>query len=842
MDRNAIAKWIVLFGLSVWSLYQIIPFSKIKLGLDLKGGCSFVVEVDSEQLEKTLREEAKELTDEQIKARLPEEVRHAQAQAVEIIRRRVDSLGLAEPQIYPQKDSRIVVQLPGLSEKDRERALQLIKRAAYLEFALVHPENNKLVRALFEKGIAPPGFKIATRTSQYGTSSEVYVRDEKALSSTNLTDEFWAELARFHAPPRYRFMLEERIEGRDKFYIPYFVEQKPALKGDRIRSASVDFDSVGRPYVSMRFDSRGTREFARVTEEHAPGGIRNPSPEGKRFLAIILDNRLRSAPFIKTPIYGGNAMIEGSFTLQEAQDLMIVLRAGAMPAPIKVIDLRTVDPTLGKDTIQSGVRATLISCVLVVIFMLAYYWLAGLVANIGLLFNMVLLPLGMLITAGVFGIFSGVAATAGASSVGLPVLTMPGIAGIALTLGMVVDANVLIFERIREEQNIGKRFAAALEAGYNKAFITILDSNITTIISAIILFAFGTGAVRGYGITLTAGIMVSMYSALVVTKMIFDLLARKTSISQLKMLNIIKPTKFDFISKAKIAITISLIVIFGSVGYSVWKGINNPSSVLGTEFTGGSALSFSFEKKADVEDIRSALSKAGIAQASIQYQKLIDRKEETLQIRIPQGYAEKAREALLAQFSQNGFQLLSEEDIGPQIGAEMFMKALWAIGLSLVAMIVYISIRFRFAYAAGAVVALLHDVLVSAGLYCLAGKQIDMTIVAALLTIIGFSVNDTIVIFDRIREKLKFMPGLPFKEICNVSINETLARTIITSLTVFIAVIVLFIFGGGAIHDFAFIFIIGIIAGTYSTVFIATPVMMALYSKNKNATGSEKKR
>jgi SecD/SecF fusion protein len=506
------------------------------------------------------------------------------------------------------------------------------------------------------------------------------------------------------------------------------------------------------------------------------------------------------------------------------------------------VNVLEVDPLLGRDAIDSGTRATIYSCIIVVVFMAGYYLLGGVVANIGLLFNLLLLPLSMMITAGIMSLLTGGAGSGGSAHIGLPVLTLPGIAGIALTIGMAVDANVLIFERIREEQNLGKRLGAAIEAGYHKAFITILDSNLTTVMAAVILFIFGTGAVRGFGITLTAGIMVSMYTALTVTRMIFNAIVAKSSLPTLKMLNWIKPTKIDFIGFRKIAALISLVVIIGSWAVVTVKGVRDPGAVLGTDFTGGAALTFGFTQKQDVEKIRGVLDAAGAGAAHIQYQKLMDRPTEYLHVRVAEASGAAARTALTNAFSGAEFKVLSEEIVGAQVGREMTLRALWAIGLSLVGMIIYISVRFRFAYAVGAVVALLHDVLVSAGLYCFFGRQIDMTIIAALLTIIGFSVNDTIVIFDRIREKLKALPNLSFLEICNVSINETLARTILTSTTVFMAVSMLLIFGGGAINNFAFIFFIGIITGTYSTVYIATPVMMALGPKKEEAAAGAGKR
>jgi len=832
MDKHAIWKWMLLIGLTAFSLALVIPpKQKVKLGLDLKGGMSFTVQIDRAEIEKQLREEFKDLPEKDVLARVPATVRKAQEQALEVIRNRIDALGVAEPQIYPEKEDRIVVQIPGLKDEDQNRAIKLIKSSAFLEFAMVHENNDKFVDELFTKGLAPEGFKIISLSGRGRGGRNAYKRDTQSLPDEKYNAEFIAKLKKFQAPPGCRFMLEEVMEEGQKVYSPFFVKERYELKGDTVRNAGMEYDQLGQPYVTLKFDSKGARKFARITADYAPGGAKNPSPEGRRYLAIIMDDKLYSAPFIKTAIYGGEAIIEGNFTLKDAQDLSIVLRAGSLPVPVEIIESRMVDPSLGRDSIESGTRASIYAGIIVVVFMAGYYLLGGLVANIGLLFNMLLLPLSMMITAGFLSLFTG---SISGAHIGLPVLTLPGIAGIALTLGMAVDANVLIFERMREEQNSGKRFAAAIEGGYHKAFLTILDSNLTTVMAAVILFIFGTGAVRGFGITLTAGIMVSMYTSLTVTRMIFNWIAQHTSLPSLKMQNWIKPTNINFIGFRKIAILVSVVVIAGSWTYAVKQGIADPSKVLATDFTGGSSIAFSFSQKQEVEKIRSAFDAAGISQAHIQYQKELDKNAELLQVRVPYGAGDKAKTALTTSFEQAGFKALSDETVGPQIGKEMTRKATYALIWALVGMIIYITVRFKFAYALGAVVALIHDVLVSAGLYCLCGRQIDMTIIAALLTIIGYSVNDTIVIFDRIREKSKAYPNRPFLEICNISINETLARTVLTSTTVFLAVLMLLVFGGGAINDFALLFFFGIITGTYSTVFIATPVMLMFRREKKS--------
>ncbi|MFA7159439.1 MAG: protein translocase subunit SecD, partial [Kiritimatiellia bacterium] len=694
MDKNALWKWLLLIALTAFSLALVIPpKQKVKLGLDLKGGMSFTVQINRAEIQKQLAEEYKELPEKDILDRVPEAVRHAREQALEIIRNRVDSLGVAEPQIYPEKEDRIIVQIPGLKDADQERAVKLIQSAAYLEFSIVHENNDKLVDDLFTRGLAPEGFKIVSMSGKGRSGRTLYKR---VMEEEKYNADYRASMDKFQAPPGHRFMLEEITEEGQKFYAPFFVKQRPELKGDTVRNAGVEYDQLGQPYVTLKFDSKGSKRFARITSDYAPGGAKNPSPEGRRYLAIIMDGTLYSAPFLKTAIYGGEAIIEGNFSLKDAQDLSIVLRAGSLPAPVDIIESRLVDPSLGKDSIESGTRASIYSGIIVVVFMIGYYLLGGVVSTLGLMFNMILLPLAMMVTAGFMSLFTG---SMSGAHIGLPVLTMPGIAGIALTIGMAVDANVLIFERIREEQNSGKRFAAAIEGGYHKAFITILDSNLTTVMAAIILFIFGTGAIRGFGVTLTAGIMVSMYTALTVTRMIFNVIAKRSSMPALKMMNMIKPTSINFIGFRKIALIISLVVIAVSWAYTVKRGVGDPASVLGTDFTGGASISFHFAQKQEVEKIRNALDGAGIAQSHIQYQKEIDKGTEILQVRVPFSAGDKAKNTLLASFGPAGFKILSEEKVGPQIGSEMTRRAVQALVWALVGMVIYISLRFKFAYA-----------------------------------------------------------------------------------------------------------------------------------------------
>jgi SecD/SecF fusion protein len=808
MDKNAWWKWLLLIGLVAWSAVLVTPLSeKVKLGLDLQGGISFLLEVQTEEMDE-------------------EAARDAQLRALEVIRNRVDLMGTEEPIIYPEpRSNRIVVQIPGLDADNRDWAVQTLESAAFLEFRIVHEDNAQLVARLQNEGLAPQGYRAVSFDGRLH-----YVRTEEATRVDRESERAVRDRLRtFEAPPGFDFMLMEREQQGQLLYEPYYVSRRRELTGENLASAGVDYQQFGQPIVTLRFDGEGTRRFARVTADYAPGGARNPSPEGQRFLAVVLDGVLHSAPFIRTAIYGGEAIIEGSFSLEEAQDLSLVLRAGSLPAPLEVIEERNVDPTLGRESVRSGLRAIMLGGALVLVFMLGYYLFAGVVANLALLLDVLLLPLGMLIVSGFMGLITG-----GGGDGGLPTLTLPGIAGIVLTIGIAVDANVLIFERIREEQKVGKRLAGAIEAGYDKVFSTIMDANVTTLITAVILFWQGSGPIRGFAITLSAGIVVSMFIALVITRLMFETLAYKTKLTKLRMLSILPESHIDFVGKRQIAAILSVLVIGGTMTSFFLRGADN----FGVDFTGGTSLIYQFDEKQSQDGVRDALLAAGITDAFVQYQRELAPDEtgvvpEYLLVKVPDGAGESAKDALLAAFPDAGLFLLQQDTVGAQVGRDLRQKGIAAILWALVGIVIYISLRFEFAFAMGAIVALAHDVLITIGIFCLLGNQLSLPIVAALLTIVGYSVNDTIVVFDRIREDLQLVRGKSYLEIANLSINQTLSRTLLTSVTTLLTVTMLLIFGGGAIKDFALALFIGILVGTYSSIFVATPVVLFWHRDDK---------
>jgi SecD/SecF fusion protein len=411
-------------------------------------------------------------------------------------------------------------------------------------------------------------------------------------------------------------------------------------------------------------------------------------------------------------------------------------------------------------------------------------------------------------------------------------LTLPGIAGIVLTVGMAVDANVLIYERLREEMGQGKSMRGAVSTAYSRAFKVIFDSHSTTLISAIVLIYFGTGPVKGFGVTLTIGVALSLFTSLVMTRLIFDFLLAHGWLNRVGMLHLIRNPNLDFMRWAKPAFIASWTIILVGISYGVFVRGN---SVLGIDFAGGDAVTMSFKEKIGVDKLRSALAKVGGVQ--IQYQK--GDQMELLQVVAPFNKGADVTSVLTNAFPAAGFQPKEHEVVGATVGVEIQKSAILASFLSLFFILFYVALRYEFSFSVGAVLAVIHDVLMTIGIFCLSGRQFSAPIVAAVLTIIGFSINDTIVIFDRIREDLKLGIRGTFKEVINVALNQTLSRTLITSGTVFIATLSLFLFGGGVINDFAFIFMVGIVTGTYSSIYISSALVLWWHKGERPKSASQ---
>ncbi len=696
--------------------------SRINLGLDLQGGMQLLLKVDTSKIAPEARD--KDVT----------------SIALEVVRNRIDQFGVREPLVQRQGADHILVQLPGVT--DRERAINLIGRTALLEFQLVSDRQRLLEQAL--DGKVPSGYRLA----------------------------------------------------EDESGTPILLEIDGGLTGAILSDAWVEAGDMGLPQVSFRLNKEGARAFGRLTGANI-----------NRRLAIVLDGKVQSAPVIQSRITDAGR-ISGRFTSEQAHDLAIVLRAGALPAPIVLEEERTVGPTLGKDSIHAGILASAFGGLLVVAFMVIYYWVAGFIAIFALSLNLLL----------ILGALGYLHAT----------LTLPGIAGIMLTLGMAVDANVLINERIRDELKAGRPLSLAIDAGYDKAFSAIFDSNLTTIISALFLYWFGTGSIRGFATTLITGLLASMFTAIFVTRILFDLLLASGRLKTLSMLHLLRETKIDFISKRFIAYSITgLLTIAGAVAF-----VHRGSERYGLDFTGGLLQQYHFSRPVAAEELRGTLNKVGLGHAVIQEfgapTEWVVRTPDTTQSEIHETMA-KTREALTSDFGQEKAPELSRlEQVGPTVGHLLRQRAWLAILGSFVGILLYVAIRFRnFEFGLAGILALIHDVVMAGGLLCLMGRPIDLLIVVALLTIAGYSINDTIVVYDRVRENLRLArKKIDLAEIINLSVNQMLGRTILTTLTVILEVLALYLFGGEVLHDFAFCLLVGFISGVYSTVYIASPFII----------------
>ena len=451
--------------------------------------------------------------------------------------------------------------------------------------------------------------------------------------------------------------------------------------------------------------------------------------------------------------------------------------------------------------------------------MLVYYLIAGLAANVALITNIIIL----------LGVMCSIGAT----------FTLPGIAGGVLTVGMAVDANVLIYERIREELAKGKSLRGAIDAGYARAFGTIFDSHVTTLISSIILIFMGTGEIKGFGVTLTIGVAASLFTALVVTRLIFNWLQDRNWLKSLPMLHIIRTAKINFMKAATPLSIITWVFVVLSLGYGFTE---RGTKLLGVDFLGGDSTTFSFVQKVGVDQIRSAITATGEKDAQIQYQRDVSGGTETLRVTTSSGSEQKIEQALAQNFQQARFRAIGRQQVGATVGREIQRSAIVACLLSMFGILIYVAFRYEFSFAVGAIVGVVHDVLLAIGCYCIAnavsGREFNQTVIAAVLTIIGFSLNDKVVIFDRIRENLKLGVRGTFREVINQALNQTLSRTIITSGTVLIATLCLFIWGGGVINDFAFTFLIGIITGTYSSIFISSAFVLWWHKGERPAIGA----
>jgi SecD/SecF fusion protein len=715
-----------------------------RLGLDLRGGTQIVLE-------------AKDSPERQVDG-------NTVARTLEVLRHRVDQLGVAEPSLQRSGERRVIVELPGVY--DPKEAVEVIGRTAQLAF---HPVL----------GLAGPASGEPATTAPLAGDADLVLADEDG--------------GRLRLGP-------------------------PALTGDAVGDARAELDPQfqTRWQVAIELQGDGGRRWAALTGEAACQQLGDPT----RRVAIVLDGQVISSPQVdpsvacEQGIGGGQTVITGDFTGEEAGDLALLIRAGALPVPVEVVEQRTVGPTLGEAAIQASVQAAVLGAALTMLYMIAYYRLLGGLAAVALV---------------CYGLISFAVLLALRST-----LTLPGIAGFVLAIGMAVDANVLVFERMREEHRAGVSLRLSLERGFTRAFSAIADSSVTTLLAAGLLFFLASGAVRGFGVTLSVGILVSLFTALVVTRVLVELVTRAAAVRRRpgllgldgggRLAGWLATRGPNLIAKGRWWLAGSLVALVLAGAGLVVRGPN-----FGVEFTGGRLLEYRTSRPVDLDATRQALADAGfpraVAQASgdgnltVRTGELDEAGEERVQRAVAQvgGQAEELR----------------DEFIGPTIGAELRRKALIAIGIALVVQLGYLAVRFRWTFGAAAVAAMFHDVVILLGLFAWLGKPLDGVFLAALLTVIGYSVNDSVVVFDRIRERLRGRTREPLASLVNNACLQTIPRTVNTGLGALFILAALFVLGGDTLTDFALALLVGILVGTYSSVFVAAPLLVTFERRSR---------
>lgn len=835
-------------------------------------------------------------TDEEILDIINGEVESAIDRSEQILRTRIDRFGTSQPKIQRlQGTGRIQIELPGVDNPERVR--KLLQGVAKLEFWEVHnlneisgtlqAINDVLVKeqqandnaTLFEEtGESPATEELSdllnddedgdinedSTLAALGDSSSV--AEDSVFTNNNVSpllslmrSEYGGLFYNLKDTSRINRIFErDDVKALIPFDIKFLWEVKPIenesnisqekviqlhairstrnnkapLAGDVITDARQDLDERAQPAVSMQMNATGAKAWKKLTAANV----------GRR-IAIVLDNFVYSAPNVQGEIPNGNSSISGNFTFEEAQDLANILKAGALPAPTTIVEDVVIGPTLGKAAQKQGVLSIVAGLVIVIFFMIFYYAKGGLIANVALFFNIFF----------ILGILAQLSAS----------LTLPGIAGIVLTIGMSIDANVLIFERIKEELRNGAGLKEAISSGYKKAYWSIFDANVTTFIVGLILYIFGQGPIKGFAITLMIGIGSSFFSAVFITRVIVEAFSKKGDQSKLSFANAFSKNaltgiNIDFISKRKMAYLFSGAFITVGIIAMLIKGLT-----LGVDFKGGRSYVVSFSEPVASSQLKTNLSPYfenkgtevktfgadNILKITTSY--LIDddadEADQTVQEALIKGISESqslSYEAGDGDLSKGQFTISSSSKVGATIADDIKRSSYKSAIIALILIFLYILARFRkWQFGLGAVVALLHDTLFVLSAFSIANLlglsfEIDQVFVAAILTIIGYSINDTVVVFDRIRENLGIKAGSERKAVFNEALNSTLSRTLITSLTTLVVVIVLFIFGGAVLKGFSFALLVGILVGTYSSVFVATPTVIDLYDKQDAKAGS----
>ena len=896
--------------------YKQCKEKEINLGLDLKGGMNVMLEIQVEDVVKSLAGDSKNdpafiaaiesaaqalkegtgdyigtfanayaessnggklvdiflspdrkditpgMSDDEVVKILRQETEDAISASFNIIRSRIDHFGVMQPNIQRLPNSnRILVELPGVKEPERVR--KLLQGTASLEFWTTY-NGQELLQSLLRADAVVKSLQseqtaeqaaddtLAAEVAQ-GAEENVnrFSREQNPLLALLSPDYAGgavlgaavaadvATINKYLALPEVRDCFPADVDFKwgikgepmfDNRMCLYAIkveraDGKAPLDGGVISDARATYSQTGADAeVSMAMNSNGITEWAQLTADNI----------GK-CIAIVLDGYVYSAPVVRNKIEGGNSSITGNFTIQEAQDLANVLKSGKVPAPARIIQDTVVGPSLGQESINSGLMSFVIAFILVLLYMGLFYKTAGWMAAVALVTNVFLL-IGFLVSFGA-------------------VLTLPGIAGIVLTMGMAVDANVIIFERIKEELRGGKGISAAIKDGFSNAYSAIIDGNLTTIITGIVLYVFGNGPVQGFATTLIIGIITSLFCSIFITRMLIEwIVAKKGSVSFSRSWSETWLTnfKFDFIGKRKMSYVISGVIILVSVVSLFIQGLN-----LGVEFTGGRTFVVRFDQDVTAEQVRAQLTEAfadaeDAANASFE----VKQYGEKNQMRIVTQYKhDDTSEATTEEveiliynalkslygydITLDGFKntqddvngIISADKIGPAIAKDMTTGAFFAVIFSLIAIGLYITLRFKkWQWATGATLALVHDAFIVIGMFSLCyafmpfNLEIDQAFIAAILTIIGYSINDTVVIFDRIREYNVLYPKRNVRENINNALCSTLARTLNTSGTTLVTLLAIFIFGGATIRGFVFALLVGVIIGTYSSLFIATPL------------------
>jgi len=809
-------------------------------------------------------------TNADVLAFLTKESNSAIERSFNILRTRIDKFGVTSPNIQLQEGSnRILIELPGVSDPVRVR--KLLQGSAKLEFwetydnTEIYPllENaNKLAASTIKPTAtadttkaAPESSKLAALGKTDTTKKDAKLaQDQAALAKQNplfallspatyqgedgqtalrpgpvvgfVAQKDTAKVNALLSSPAIKSIIPASIKllwgvkpisEESKVFELYAikvskVDGTPALGGDVISDARDDFDQRGNPEVVMVMNTEGAREWKSIT------ALASADPNNKKSVAIVLDNNVYSAPTVQGEIPNGISSISGSFKVEDTKDLANVLKAGRLPAPAKIVSEYIVGPSLGAESINSGLTSTLAGIAVILLFMALYYNKAGWVANVSLLVNLFFLM--------------GVLASLGA------VLTLPGIAGIVLSLGMSVDANVLIYERVREEMATGKSLRLAIAEGFKKAMSSILDSNITTFLTGLILYIFGSGPILGFATTLMIGIITSLFAAIFITRLIFEWMLGKNqniSFSIKATQNLFKDSKFDFITgRRKFYVFSSVIIIAGLISMFT-RGFS-----LGVDFKGGRSYFVEFKEAVKTTDVRKVLTEEfGSApevktfgssnEVKITTSYLVDDNSENADA--------TANEKLTAGLNKisSGFEIKDSQKVGPTIANDIKVSAIYAVLFAILVVFLYILIRFRkWQFGLAAIVALAHDVLILLALFSLLNGvlpfslDIDQAFIAAILTVMGYSINDTVVVFDRVREYINqhHTKNENLPSVINNALNSTLSRTVVTGLCTMLVLIIIFIFGGEILRGFSFAMLIGVIFGTYSSLFVATPFVV----------------